>query len=92
MRPFLALESRRTRRKRLAENNWMKKLSGQLVEKQLAKKSQVENSSQEQKIFSDKYRANFVIVLRYEVLNCYDVRTMSPIPPQTAAGELRHKV
>ena len=67
----------------------MKKLSGQLVEKQLAKKSQVENSSEEQKIFSDKYRANFVIVLRYEVLNCYDVRTMSPIPPPNCGGGIK---
>ena len=53
---------------KLVENNWSKILSEKLVEKQLAKKCQAENS-QEQKRISDKYSDSFVIVLRYEVLN-----------------------
>ena len=61
-------ESRKTRRKKLAENNWSKILSGKLVEKQLAENAPAENSSQGQKIISDKYSANLVIVLCYQVL------------------------
>ena len=66
-------ESRKTRRKQLAENNWSKILGGKLVEKQLAEKSPAANSSQEQKIISGKYSANFVIIPCYEVLNDYEV-------------------
>ena len=51
--------SKTTRRKQLIENNWSKKQGGKLVEKQLAENAPAENSSQEQKIFSDKYSANF---------------------------------
>ena len=40
-------ESRKTRRKQLAENNSSKILGGKLVEKQLAENSPAENSSQE---------------------------------------------
>ena len=61
--------SKTTRRKQLAENNWSKILGRKLVEKQLAENDPAENSSQEQKIISDKYSANLVIVL------CYQVRT-----------------
>ena len=49
---FNLSESRKNRRK-------------QLVEKQLAENTPAENSSEEQRIFSDKYSANFVIVLCY---------------------------
>ena len=69
----MASESRKTRRKPLVENNWSKILGGKLVEKQLAESSWAENSSQEQKIISDKYNADCVIALSHEVLNYNEV-------------------
>ena len=62
------IESRKTRRKQLVENNWSKVLGGKLVDKQLAENAPAENSSQELRIISDKYSANLVIVLCYQVL------------------------
>ena len=49
---ILVHESRKTRRKQLAENNWSKILGRKLVEKQLAENDPTENSSQEQKIIN----------------------------------------
>ena len=75
-------ESRKTRRKQLVENNLSKTTRRkELVEntrrKTCRKASRqnfpAENSSQEQKIISEKYSANFVIVLCCEVLNYYEV-------------------
>ena len=37
------------------------------------RRKQLTENSQEQKIISDKYSANFVIVLCYELLNYYEV-------------------
>ena len=54
-------ESRKTRRKQLAKNNWSKILGRELVEKQLTEKSQAENSSQEQKVISNKYNTLLTI-------------------------------
>ena len=67
-RRILEKSSTTTRRKQLAENNWSKILGGNLVEKPLAENAPAENSSQEQKIISDKNSANLVIVLCYQVL------------------------
>ena len=46
-RVVLCMESRKTRRKQLTENNSSKILGGKLVEKQLAENSPAKNSSQE---------------------------------------------
>ena len=59
---------------KVVENKWSKILGGKkLIEKELAKNSPAENSSQEQIITSGKYSPYFVITPCYEVLNYYEV-------------------
>ena len=64
------MESRKTRRKQLAENtrrkNWSKMHCRKLFEKQLAKNSSTENSWQAHEIISAKYGANFVTLSHYQ--------------------------
>ena len=62
------MESRKIRRKLLFENSKRK-----TRRKQLAENSQAENSSQEQKIISEKFSVSFVNVLCYKVLKYYEV-------------------
>ena len=62
-RDVLNNEYKKTRRKQVTENNWLKIQGGKLVEKQLTANAPEEKSSQVPKIISDKYSVNFVIVL-----------------------------
>ena len=60
---IVEMESRKIRRNELVENT---------RRKTRREATRLKLSSQVQKIISDKYSANFVIILCYEVLNNYE--------------------